>query len=333
MDTTPNCIARQISNGIINGAVVLAGTVEKDLFSGAYGFADRENNVLMSPASVFDIASVTKVIGTTNALLTAIEAGKIELDRPFTDYIPKFRTVMRETVTVRMLATHISGISMAYPQISPAEVMRDAFLDITFPENPGIIFQYTCTAFILLGLIIENVMGETLDKIVSKKVFQKLGMSDTRWTQPPVGAQERTIRTINAAPGIISDPGARAFFPQALGNAGIFSTASDLAKYCRMMLKNDGSIFAPEVLNLCFKNCNPPEIKHARSIGWDMEEHGIPGGLSQQTIYHSGWTGQTVWIDPVGKCFVIVLTNRCGDWTKARDGRINIAEEILTEIH
>ena len=171
MDTTPNCIARQISNGIINGAVVLAGTVEKDLFSGAYGFADRENNVLMSPASVFDIASVTKVIGTTNALLTAIEAGKIELDRPFTDYIPKFRTVMRETVTVRMLATHISGISMAYPQISPAEVMRDAFLDITFPENPGINFQYTCTAFILLGLIIENVMGETLDKIVSEKAY------------------------------------------------------------------------------------------------------------------------------------------------------------------
>ena len=98
------------------------------------------------------------------------------------------------------------------------------------------------------------------------------------------------------------------------------------------MLKNDGSIFAPEVLELCFRNCNPPEVKHARSVGWDMAEEGIPGGLSAQTIYHSGWTGQSVWIDPQKQRFVIVLTNRCGDWTKARDGRINIAEEILTHM-
>ena len=332
MKTIPDSVSRQIAAGIIHGAVILAGTETEELFTGAYGIADQGKNTPMQLNSVFDIASVTKVIGTTSALLTAIEAGKIELDRPFTDYIPKFRTAMRETVTVRMLAAHVSGISMAYPQISPAEVMRDALMDITFPESPGQNYQYTCTAFILLGLLIEAVMGKTLDDIVTEKVFRKLGMYDTCWTRPPVGAEERTIRTINAAPGIISDPGARAFFPEALGNAGIFSTASDLAKYCRMMLKNDGSVFAPEILNLCFKNCNPPEIKHARAIGWDMEAHGIPGGLSPQTVYHSGWTGQSVWVDPVGKCFVIVLTNRCGDWTKARDGRINIAEEILTEI-
>ena len=185
----------------------------------------------------------------------------------------------------------------------------------------------------MLGLTVEAVMGKSLDQIVTEKVFERLGMNETRWTQPPEGTLNRTIRTINAAPGIISDPGARAFFPQPLGNAGIFSTAEDLAKYCRMMLKNDGSIFAPEVLELCFRNCNPPEVKHARSVGWDMAEEGIPGGLSAQTIYHSGWTGQSVWIDPQKQRFVIVLTNRCGDWTKARDGRINIAEEILTHMN
>ena len=333
MNSIPNSVSRQISNGIINGAVILAGTADKDLFAGAYGIADPDKNVPMQFDSVFDIASVTKVIGTNSALLTAIEAGKIELDRPFSDYLPLYRTRLNEKITVRMLASHISGISMAYPQISPPEVMRDALMDTAFPEKAGQNYQYTCTAFIMLGLTVEAVMGKSLDQIVTEKVFERLGMNETRWTQPPEGTLNRTIRTINAAPGIISDPGARAFFPQPLGNAGIFSTAEDLVKYCRMMLKNDGSIFAPEVLELCFRNCNPPEVKHARSVGWDMAEEGIPGGLSAQTIYHSGWTGQSVWIDPQKQRFVIVLTNRCGDWTKARDGRINIAEEILTHMN
>ena len=333
MNSIPNSVSRQISNGIINGAVILAGTADKDLFAGAYGIADPDKNVPMQFDSVFDIASVTKVIGTNSALLTAIEAGKIELDRPFSDYLPLYRTRLNEKITVRMLASHISGISMAYPQISPPEVMRDALMDTAFPEKAGQNYQYTCTAFIMLGLTVEAVMGKSLDQIVTEKVFERLGMNETRWTQPPEGTLNRTIRTINAAPRIISDPGARAFFPQPLGNAGIFSTAEDLVKYCRMMLKNDGSIFAPEVLELCFRNCNPPEVKHARSVGWDMAEEGIPGGLSAQTIYHSGWTGQSVWIDPQKQRFVIVLTNRCGDWTKARDGRINIAEEILTHMN
>ena len=332
MNSIPNSVLRQIANGIINGAVLLAGTAEKDLFAGAYGIADPAENVPMQFNSVFDIASVTKVIGTNSALLTAIEAKKIDLDRPFTDYLPQYRTHLTEKVTVRMLASHISGISMAYPQISPSEEMRNALMDVTFPEKPGENYQYTCTAFILLGLTVEAVMGRNLEQIVSEKVFERLGMRETRWTQPPEGTLNRTIRTINAAPGVISDPGARAFFPQPLGNAGIFSTAEDLAKYCRMMLKNDGSVFAPEVLDLCFCNCNPPEVRHARSVGWDMAAEGIPGGLSAQTVYHSGWTGQSVWVDPVSRRFVIVLTNRCGDWTKARDGRINIAEEILTRI-
>ena len=141
MNSIPNSVSRQISNGIINGAVILAGTADKDLFAGAYGIADPDKNVPMQFDSVFDIASVTKVIGTNSALLTAIEAGKIELDRPFSDYLPLYRTRLNEKITVRMLASHISGISMAYPQISPPEVMRDALMDTAFPEKAGQNYQ------------------------------------------------------------------------------------------------------------------------------------------------------------------------------------------------
>lgn len=332
MDKVLVSVNRQISNGIIHGAVVLVGSIDTNLYSGVFGVAEPQKNIPMQIDSIFDIASITKVVGTNSALLLAIEDGKINVDSPFTDYLPKFRTKLKEKITVRMLASHVSGISMAYPQVSPPEVMRDAFMDIVFPEEALQTYQYTCTAFILLGMIVESVMGRRLKNIVAERVFDKLGMFETYWTKVPEEALERTIRTINADPGIISDPGARIFYPEALGNAGIFSTAGDLAKYCRMMLKNDGSIFSPNVLQLCFDNCNPERLNHSRSVGWDMAIAGIPGGLSNKTIYHSGWTGQSVWIDPIKQIFVIVLTNRCGDWTKARDGRINIAEEVLSKV-
>lgn len=321
-----------IRQGLIDGAVVLAGDQERDLFAGAWGFADRISQVPMTMDTIFDLASVTKAVGTNSVLLAALSDGLLELDRPFTDYLPEFTGKMRGTVTVRELALHISGVDINYCDTGTPEEMRRKILAVEFLREPRTEYQYTCTNYILIGFLLEKLYGRTLAEIASERIFRPLGMTETNWTAPVEGGLGRTIRTINADPGIISDPGARHYAPRPFGNAGIFSTAADLAKFARMILKNDGTVFPLEILRLCFTDFNPPEVKHPHSIGWDKMPDMIPAGLSPQTVFHNGWTGQTLWIDPGTMRFVIVLTNRMKPWDRAKFGRKAIAEEILTQL-
>ncbi len=325
-----NTVETFIRQGLIDGAAVLAGDPERDLFAGAWGFADRTDQVPMSMDTIFDLASVTKAVGTNSVLLAALADGLLELDRPFTDYLPEFTGKMQEAVTVRELALHISGVNINYCDTGTPEEMRRKILAVDFLRKPRTEYQYTCTSYILIGFLLEKLFGRSLAEVASERVFRPLGMTETNWTAPVEGGVSRTIRTINADPGIISDPGARHYAPRPFGNAGIFSTVADLAKFARMMLKNDGSIFPPEILQLCFTDFNPPEVRHPHSIGWDMMPDMIPAGLSPETVFHNGWTGQTLWIDPGTMRFVIVLTNRMKPWDRAKFGRKAIAEEALT---
>ncbi len=324
-------IEEQISKGLIDGAVVLAGDMEKDLFSGAYGIADRAKKVPMTMDTIFDIASVTKVVGTTSGLLLALSDGLLDLNRPFTDFLTDFTGVLPRPVTVRQLALHLSGVNLQYAHTGTPEEMKRGILNVDFPVPPLERYEYTCTSYILLGFLVEAIYRRPIDELVGERVFRKLRMNDTRWTRPAEGGLPRTVRTINADPGTISDFGARAYFPKALGNAGIFSTAADLAVYARMMLSGGRGIFRDGVTDCCFTNYSPNGL-HPHAIGWDMIDDMIPKGCSPETVYHSGWTGQTVWLDPVKKRFVIVLTNRFQDWGEAKYGRKKIAEEILENI-
>lgn len=319
-----------INSELIGGAVVIAGNHEKNLILQADGIADWESGLPMTTDTVFDIASLTKVVGTNSVLLFAIADGLLDLDQPFTDYLPEFTGKMSGPVKVRDLAQHISGVNIRYCHTETHDEMFKGILDVDFPFSVGERFQYTCTNYILLGFMLERIYGKKLNEIADERLFKPLGMTDTNWTQPTDGLLPRTIRTINADPGIISDFGARAYFPRPLGNAGIFSTAADLAKFARMMLRNDGIIFPQAILDFCFTNFNPPSVQHPRSIGWDMASEMIPDGFSDQTITHSGWSGQTMWVDRGTDRFVIVLTNRKGDWAQAKIGRKEIAAEVLT---
>ncbi|MBO4631810.1 MAG: beta-lactamase family protein [Lentisphaeria bacterium] len=323
-------IERQIQQGLIDGAVVLAGNLERDLYSGAWGYADKANHVPMTEDSVFDIASITKAVGTNSVLLAALTDGILELDRPFIDYLPEFTGKPPRPVTIRELALHISGVNINYCNEGSSEEMHRKILAVDFPHQPGTVYQYTCTNYILLGFLLEKLYTRDLAEIATERVFRPLRMTASAWTRPPAGSLSRTVRTINAAPGVISDPGARHYAPRPFGNAGIFTTAADLAKYARMLLRNDGTIFPKKITRLCFTDFNPPGIHHPHSIGWDMMPDMIPDGLSGQTIFHNGWTGQTLWIDPGSQRFVIVLTNRMKEWDRAKYGRKAIAEELLS---
>ena len=320
---------RQIREGLIDGCVVLAGNLKQDLFAGAWGFADKTRQVPMAMDTIFDIASVTKAIGTNSVLLAALADGLIELDRPFTDYLPEFTGKQFGPVTVRELALHISGVDIGYCNTGTPSLMREKILAVDFLKPPRAEYQYTCTNYILIGFLLEKIYGQNLAETAFERVFRPLQMNETGWTAPVSGGSSRTIRTINADPGIISDPGARNYAPLPFGNAGIFTTAADLARYARMMLRNDGTVFPPHILNLCFTDLNPPQVAHPHSIGWDKMPDMIPAGLSDQTVFHNGWTGQTLWIDPGTERFVMVLTNRMKAWDRAKFGRKEIAEEIL----
>ena len=330
--TGTRCAEEQIRQGLIGGAVVLAGDAERDLFAAALGFADKADNIPMTMGTIFDIASVTKAVGTNSVLLAALADGLLDLDRPFTDYLPEFSGAVIEPVTVRDIALHISGININYCDKGSPEDMHREILKTDFLKPPRTAYQYTCTSYILIGFMLEKLYGRTIAETASERVFEPLGMNETSWTCPIPGGLGRTIRTINADPGIISDPGARHYAPLPFGNAGIFSTAADLAKYARMLLHNDGSVFPKGIVDLCFTDFNPTEVGHPHSIGWDKMPDMIPRGLSERTVFHNGWTGQTLWIDPGTERFVIVLTNRMQAWDRAKFGRKEIAEEILAEL-
>ena len=325
-------IDQQMDQGLIDGAVVLAGSMEQDLFAGAWGYADKRVQRSMTMDTIFDIASVTKAVGTNSVLLAAQADGLLDLDRPFTDYLTGFTGKQFGPVTVRELALHISGVDIGYCNTGTPAEMHRKILAVNFLKPPRTEYQYTCTNFILIGFLLEKICGRSLADIASERVFRPLGMKETCWTKPMEGGLSRTIRTINAEPGIISDPGARHYAPLPFGNAGLFTTAADLAKYARMMLRNDGSVFPPDVLDLCFTDFNPAGVAHPRSIGWDKMPDMIPEGLSGETIFHNGWTGQTFWIDRGTGRFVIVLTNRMKPWDRAKFGRKAIAEEALAAI-
>ena len=323
--------ARQIKSGLIDGAVVLGGTRHGDFVRTACGTADRKAGAPMREDSVFDIASLTKVVGTAPLLAFCIEEGLVDFDAPFTEYLP-YRGKLPAPVTVRHLATHCSGVQINYPYFpGEAEKMMQVILAEDFVRPPETLYEYTCTNYILLGLLIERVTDRRLEELAAERIFAPLGMTDTRWGAPPEGALTRTIRTINADPGVISDHGARAIAPHRIGNAGIFSTADDLAKFCRMMLDGGGGLFRRETRELFFRNQAPRNMA-ARSLGWNLDPSCIPHGLSKAAIYHTGWTGQAMWIDPETERFLLVLTNRFGDSIASWKGRLAIASEALDTI-
>ena len=181
-------IEEQISKGLIDGAVVLAGDMEKDLFSGAFGIADRAKKVTMAMDTIFDIASVTKVVGTTSGLLLALSDGLLDLDRPLTDYLAGFTGLLPHPVTVRQLALHLSGVNIRYAHTGTSEEMRRGILNVDFPVPPMERYEYTCTAYILLGFLVEAIYGRPIDELVGERVFRKLKMNDTRWTRPAADA-------------------------------------------------------------------------------------------------------------------------------------------------
>ncbi len=276
----------------------------------------------MTEDTIFDAASLTKVVACTPAVMLLVERGQLSLEDPVAKYLPEFTGGGKEEVTIRQLITHVSGLP---PDISlkPDWSGYDEAIRIACSEKltskPGEKLVYSDTGPILLCEIVRRISGKPFDQFLQVELYGPLGMKDTGF-KPPREKLARLAPTEveDGTPvrGVVHDPRARRMGGVA-GHAGLFLTARDLARYARMLLnlgELDGvRLFKPETVRLMTSVQTPLNVTGRRGIGWDMDTSysGPRGEVFPLGSYgHTGWTGTSIWIDPFSKTFVIFLANR-----------------------
>jgi uncharacterized protein YbbC (DUF1343 family) len=273
--------------------------------------------------TIFDLASLTRVVATTTSLMKLFEEGRFRLNDRVTAYIPEFQGG-KSDITLRNLFTHFSGLRPDVPLANPWSGYDTGIqLACTDPPAgpPGVRFVYSDINFILLGELVHRLSGQTLADYARDNVFRPLGMKETMF-QPPASLRPRIAPTErwpikDGAPlrGVVHDPTARNMGGIA-GHAGVFSTADDLARFAQMML-NQGTldgvrIASPLTVEKFTEPQSPPDQPILRGLGWDMDSpySGNRGELFPIGSYgHTGFTGTSIWIDPSTKTLVILLAN------------------------
>ena len=280
--------------------------------------------------SMYDVASLTKPIVTTTAVMMLVQQGRLDLNRPVENYLPDFAAAAksdpdpawRARVTLRMLLLHDSGLPDHrdfYKQAKGHDAILARVLAEPLVREPGTQVEYSDLGFILLGEIVERLTGETLDTFAKREIFQPLGM-DRSMFNPPRKLREDIAPTEMDSTfrkrlvwGEVHDENAWAMGGVA-GNAGLFSTAGDIAAFAQMIL--NGGIYGHERL-LAYSTIRQFTARQtiggsARTLGWDVPEEPSSSGryFSATSFGHTGFTGTSLWIDPERKLFVVLLTNR-----------------------
>ena len=274
----------------------------------------------MTEDTIFDAASLTKVIATTPAVMLLVQRGLVKIDAPVQDYIEEFRRDGKDAITVRHLLTHTSGLRAG---LSPRPEGARSAIHMACQEKvtnaPGTFFRYSDINFILLGELVQRVSGQPLQQFTLEQIFRPLGMKDTRYlprseNQPRIAPTERN-GTNDWLRGVVHDPTARAMEGVA-GHAGLFTTAADLARFARMMLnlgELDGvRLFRPETVSAMTAVQSPAGVTAKRGLGWDIDTgYSRRGEIFPLGSYgHTGFTGTALWIDPYSKTFWVLLSNR-----------------------
>jgi CubicO group peptidase (beta-lactamase class C family) len=315
-------VQAQIQAGHIPGAMVLVGAHGRTVYRAVFGAQSLEPALEpLSADDIFDLASLTKVVATTTAVMQLVEAGRLDLDKPVAAYWPAFAANGKAEITVRELLTHTSGLR---PDLDLSSDWRgeDAALLGASAERPirppGAAFLYSDINFIVLGELVRRVSGEPLDVYVQRHIFQPLRMVDTGFT--PSDAQLARIVPTDREDGQlrwgrVQDPTAYRMGGVA-GHAGLFSTADDLARFAQMLLQGgslDGArILAPETVALMTRPATLPGGVR-RGLGWDSASPysaGMDAAFGPSAYGHTGYTGCSLWIDPSSKSFLILLTSR-----------------------
>ncbi|MEO1862601.1 MAG: serine hydrolase, partial [Verrucomicrobiia bacterium] len=315
-------IERAIAAGKAPGAVV---RIENGgaVYQKTYGAKSVEPaTVPMTADTIFDGASLTKVIATTPAIMLLVERGKLRLTDKVSLWIPGFEAHGKGAVTLRHLLTHTSGLRpglSAKPAWSGVPKAINLAKAERLTTQPDAKFRYSDINFILLGEIVRLASGQRLDKFAAAEIYRPLGMSDTGFLQP-LAKRNRTAPTERVdgkiLHGIVHDPTSRRMGGVA-GHAGLFTTAVDLSRFAHMMLNggqlNGRRIFKKETVQLMTSVHTPNGMKAERGLGWDINSpYSSPRGnyFKVGGYGHTGWTGGSLWIDPATRTTIIIMTSR-----------------------
>jgi uncharacterized protein YbbC (DUF1343 family)/CubicO group peptidase (beta-lactamase class C family) len=302
----------------IPGAVVLVGHDGQVIYRKAVGERALEpRREAMTVDTIFDIASLTKVVATTTAVMQLVQQGQVRVNEPVAKYIPEFAENGKEEVTVRELLTHYSGLPPDLELVQPWE-QRETALRMAYAETPiytpGSRFLYSDVNFIVLGGLVERVSGMSLDEYCQKNIYAPLKMTHTRFLPPaswlPKIAPTQYDEHDKMLRGIVHDPTARRMGGVA-GHAGVFSTADDLATYAQALLSGS-TVLSPLMVEKMTTPQQPPTSQVLRGFGWDIDSPFSSNRgdlLPVGSFGHTGFTGTSLWIDPTTRTYIIILTN------------------------
>ncbi|OFZ20530.1 MAG: hypothetical protein A2X94_10885 [Bdellovibrionales bacterium GWB1_55_8] len=288
-----------------------------------HGTLSKSSSRKVSETTLYDLASLTKVVSTATSIHLLKEQGKIDLAATVSDYLPEFRNTGLGPVPISSLLRHRGGtVDIAVPRTADpgvnrrnyfAELKKKGFSPPLFSTGN---FHYTDAAYVLLGEVVERVSGQPINDFAEAQIFGPLGMRHTRFKPGQNSVCSRTIA--GTRPCIVHDPIARSFGGVS-GNAGLFSTARDLAKFARMILDHgqaeDSSGQRFQFLSqnsVQAMSSDPAHLEHRRGMGFDIDSPfacAPRGRFPQSSFGHTGYTGTSLWIDPSSRRFIVLLTN------------------------
>ena len=337
-----------LEQGAAPGAALAVGRYGRLVYLKGLGTTDYAAGApAVDAATMYDLASLTKVVATTTAAMILEEEGKLDISRTVQSYLPEFNAPDKAAITVRMLLTHRGGLEAFAPLWKDTRGRADYLAQINarpLANPPGTKMVYSDWDFILMQDIIERITGTTLDAFVAARIFGPLGMTSTRFLPDTTDAalmrriaptEKDTLR--GQIHGTVHDPNAWALGGVS-GHAGLFSTARDLAIFVQM-LQNGGSYKGTHILTAAtITRWTAPQDPHSsRALGWDTPSDVSSAGryFSPRSFGHTGFTGTSIWIDPERGVFVILLMNRVnprGLATRHTQLRRDVADAVQSAI-
>jgi CubicO group peptidase (beta-lactamase class C family) len=314
-----------INDSVFPGGVVGVMRNGALVWQQGYGYHDYTKTKSVASNTVYDLASVTKIMATTTSIMKLVSQGKVDVDDPVSEYIPEFNTLEKQEITIRHLLLHTSGLPafrIYVDKLKSRDEIVEAVRNEPIINKPGKTYVYSDLGFILLAEIVHEVTGKHVDEFAADEIFSKLDMYDTLYNPYKTGSRFNgrvppteidTVYNRGTVLEVAHDE--RAYFMDGVaGHAGLFSSAQNIAKYTFMLL-NEGdyageNVIEAEVVEQFTSHQSP--INH-RGLGFDRKSEGFSSAgelTGPQTFGHLGFTGTSLWMDPDEDIAIILLTNR-----------------------